>query len=291
MTLVVGIDPVGSNHGAVMLAVQLQRLTQADIVLATVRPPTIEIPSRGNVDAEWTAFMHEQAQTALDAAAQTMFEMFGLRPTATRIVTQASVSRGLRALAAEVGATMIIIGPGSSNANGGLVLGSVAQSLLHSGETAVALAPGDGGITSHQTTRLVVGCEPDASAEAVAVAALRLAQLAHIPVVLFTAVVRATRIVAPRLGRDPEHAVLEALTEHAAHVQEQIRRAHPEIIEGFVQQGDSPSEAMAAFAWRPGDVFIVGSSTDGLLHRVFLGDTSHQLLRAARVAALVLPRT
>lgn len=291
MTLVVGIDPVGPNHAAVMLAVQLHRLTQADILLATVRPPTIEIPSRGNVDAEWTAFLHEQAQTALDEAAQVMSEEFGLDSVATRIVVQASVSRGLRALAAEVGATMIIIGPGSANANGGLFLGSVAQSLLHSGETAVALAPGDDGITSHDTTRLVVGCEPDASAEAVAVAALRLAQRTHIPVVLFTAVVRATRIVAPRLGRDPEHAVLAALTEHATQVQEQVCRAHPEIIEGFVQQGDSPAEAMAAFAWRLGDVFIVGSSTDGLLHRVFLGDTSHQLLRAARVAALVLPRT
>ena len=291
MTLVVGIDPVGPNHAAVMLAVQLQRLTQADIVLATIRPPTIEIPSRGNVDAEWTAFLHEQAQTALDAAAQTMLEVCGLRPMATRIVTQASVSRGLRALAAEVGATIIIIGPGSANANGGLVLGSVAQSLLHSGETAVALAPGDDGITSHDTNRLVVGCEPDASAEGVAVAALRLAQRTHIPVVLFTAVVRATRIVAPRLGRDPEHAVLAALTEHATQVQAQVRNAHPEIADGFVEQADSGPEAMAAFPWHPGDVFVVGSSADGLLHRVFLGDTSHQLLRAARVPALVLPRS
>lgn len=291
MTLVVGINPVESNQQVVAMAANLHDVMNDDIVLATVRPPTIEIPSRGNVDAEWTAFLHDQAQSALDLAAQSMFETRGLRPVATRIVTNASVSRGLRACATDVDGSAIVIGPGSSSTSSALTLGSVAQSLLHSGETAVALAPGDPDIASSPITRLVVGFEPDASGETVANAALHLARGTDIPVVLFTAVVRTTRIAAPRLGSDPERVVLEVLSEQARAVQAQVRSAHPDIVDGCVEQADSVPEAMAAFPWQSGDVFIVGSSADGFLHRVFLGDTSRQLLRAVRVPALVLPRS
>jgi nucleotide-binding universal stress UspA family protein len=290
VTIVVGIDPVGPNQDVVTLAADLQPLMDADVILATVRPPTIEIPSRGNVDAEWTAFLHERAETALGAAAKFMTDTCGVKPSATRIVVQGSVSRGLRALAAEVGGVSIVIGPGSSGVAGHLALGSVAQSLLHSGETSVALTPAGYASASTTITRLVVGFTGDTASEGVVTTALDLAQVSRTPVDLLTVVIRATRIPAPRLGSDPESAVLQAVTEQAMQAQAQMRQEHPVISGIAVEQADTVQDAMDQFDWRAGDVLVLGSGADGILHRVFLGDTSHQLLRAARVPTLVLPR-
>lgn len=290
MTIVVGIDPIGANHETVALASQLQRLMGADVLLATVRPPTMELPSRGNVDAEWTAYLHEQAQTALASATEELAQFSGALPVEPRIVVHASVSRGLRAVAAEVHATAIVIGPGSSSVVGRLALGSVAQSLLHSGETPVALAPGGYRAESSTITRLVVGFEPDPESQTVVASAVNLARAHMTPVDLLTLVVRVTRIAAPRLGTDPESAVLQAVTEQAMEAQTRLRHEYPAITRGAVEHGDTVQGAMEHFDWRDGDLFVLGSSADGILHRVFLGDTSHHILRAARVPTLVLPR-
>lgn len=47
MTIVVGIDPAESNEAVIALAARLHQLIRADIVLATVRPPTIA-PAEGD---------------------------------------------------------------------------------------------------------------------------------------------------------------------------------------------------------------------------------------------------
>jgi nucleotide-binding universal stress UspA family protein len=290
MTIVVGIDPTESNDAVIALAARLHRLMRTDVVLATVRPPTIEIPSRGNVDSEWTSFLHAQAQQALESAAQLMKSHGVEEPITTRIVVKTSVSRGLRNLAAEINGTVIAIGTGSTQSTKGLELGSVVQSLLHSGETAVALAPRADQESSTDITRLVVGFEPTAESEAVVASALTMAGVTRVPVELLTVVVRVTRLHAPRLGSDPESDVLQAITEQALQEQARMRAAHPKISAGNVKQADNVRSAMELFEWNSGDLFVLGSSTDGLLRRVFLGDMSHQLLRAASVPVLVMPR-
>jgi nucleotide-binding universal stress UspA family protein len=54
--------------------------------------------------------------------------------------------------------------------------------------------------------------------------------------------------------------------------------------------GDEVDDALASFAWQPGDVLAVGSSRSGVLRRVLLGDMTYRLVRAARVPVLVVPR-
>lgn len=61
-------------------------------------------------------------------------------------------------------------------------------------------------------------------------------------------------------------------------------------IDGEVIQGDTADQAMARFDWQGEDLFVVASSGFGALRRVFLGDTTHKLLRALTVPAIVLPR-
>lgn len=290
MAIVVGVDPVGPDRDALALAAHLQQLIGGHIVLVSVRPPTIEVPSRGNVDAEWTAYLHEHAQTALDAAEDVLTRARGIAPVETRIVANASVSRGLRAAANDVAASAIVIGSGSRGAARHLHLGSVAQSLLHSGETGIALAPSGYADGATPITRLVVGFEGDRESESVVASALDMARASHAAVELLTVVARVTRIWAPRLGADPERAVLEALIEQAQHEQARMRAQFPAIGGAAIEHADSVQGAIDQFEWRSHDLFILGSSADGILRRVFLGDTSHQLLRSVRVPALVLPR-
>lgn len=180
------------------------------------------------------------------------------------------------------------VNPHANGLPGRLMLGSVAQSLLHSGEVPIALAPS--GYANAPFTRLVVGFEAHPEAESVVQSALELAHGSHATVELLTVVVRVTKITAPRLGHDPEHAVLQAMTEQAQEEQAQMRRRFPAIAGVKIESADSVQGAMDSFDWRAGDLFVLGSSADGLLRRVFLGDTSHQLLRATPVPALVLPR-
>jgi nucleotide-binding universal stress UspA family protein len=103
-------------------------------------------------------------------------------------------------------------------------------------------------------------------------------------------VVRMTRILGARIGRDPERAVMQALVEHERAAQARFTEDSGLPITGEVVQGDTAGRAMSRCDWQDSDVFVAASSSLGVLSRVFLGDLTHKLLRACTVPAVVLPR-
>lgn len=291
MTILVGVSPDESGADAIALAAVLGELTGESLTLAHIHPPTIDYPSIGNVDAEWEAFLRERALATLDAARAQLTGDWGLTSVEEVIYAHSSVSRGLLHVAEEIEATFIVIGPGPGGRDGHLSLGSTAHSLLHGGGWGVALAPeGYRETAPDELDRLVVGFRSGTNGDRVAKWAQRVAARNHIPVELFTAIIRATRIVGARLGRDPERAVMQALREQGEEEQRLTIQKLGEGILGFVAQGDTAAQAMGGFPWRNGDLFVLGSSSFGSFRKVFLGDTSLKLLRAATVPALVLPR-
>ena len=68
--------------------------------------------------------------------------------------------------------------------------------------------------------------------------------------------------------------------EHLAHL-----RAEFEILEGR-----DVAEAMGQTSWLPGELLICASSNAGPLRRVFLGDTSLKIVRAATSPVMILTR-
>ena len=291
MRIVVGVSPDESGDDGVTLGAVLSRLLGARITLAYVHPPTIDYPSRGHVDAEWADFLRQRSEATIDRAADILRRDWSIDDIDSTIVARASVAHGLRDAADEVGAVMIVIGPGSEGVDGHLALGSVAHSLLHGGAAAIALAPeGYRETAPDEIRRLVVGFQDTAESEYAVGIAESVARPSGVDVHLLTVVLRMTRILGTRLGRDPERAVMEALVEHETTAQQRYIEASDQPLTGSVVHGDTAGRAMARFDWQDTDVFVAASSSLGVLSRVFLGDLTHKLLRACTVPAVVLPR-
>lgn len=289
MTVVVGVGHDESALDAVVLGALMSTFLGQNISLAHVHPPTIDYPSIGHVDAEWGAFLAEQGNDVLDRAAEHLARVTGSAQCDRHLVAARSVGRGLRDLAEREDASAIVIGAGSRHHDGHVVFGSVAHSLLHSASHSIALAP-DGYRTSPPSAleRLVVGFSGATESTQTLDLAVELASRAAIPVELLTVVVRATHIANARLGRDPEREILDALVEQRS--AEQAAIVMDRGITGRVVQGGTPDEAMREFDWRAGDAFVLGSSARSLLNRVFLGETSHKLMRVSTVPVVILPR-
>ncbi len=291
MRIVVGVAPDESGEDALALGAVMARLLDARITLAYVHPPTIDYPSMGHVDAEWAAFLAERAEMTLESARAVLVRDWSITDVDSVSIPRTSVGHGLRDVADDVGAVMVVIGPGSEGVDGHLSLGTVAHALLHGGGAAVALAPEGYRETAPEAVqRLVVGFQDTPEAEYAVRIAADVASPAGVPVELLTVVIRMTRILGARIGRDPERAVMQALAEHEREAQQRFIEASHLPISGEVVQGDTAGRAMARFDWRDSDVFVAASSSLGLLSRVFLGDLTHKLLRACTVPAVVLPR-
>lgn len=291
MRIVVGVSPDESGEDGLALGALLARLLGASITLAFVHPPTMDYPSLGNVDAEWEAFLRERSRAALSHAAEILRTDWAIGDVDTVVVARASVGHGLRDAADQVGALVIVIGPGSEGIDGHLALGSVAHSLLHGGAAAVALAPeGYREVAPDAIQRLIVGFQDTPESEYAVGIAESVARPHDVPLHLLTVVLRMTRLLGARIGRDPERMVMEALIEHERAAQLGFIERSGLPITGSVVEGDTAGRAMSRFDWQDSDVFVAASSSLGLLSRVFLGDLTHKLLRACTVPAVVLPR-
>lgn len=289
--IVVGVSPDESGDDAVALGAVLHRLLDARLVLTYVHPPTIDYPSMGNVDAEWEAFLRERANATLGEAREQLAREWSIHDVDSVVYAHSSVGHGLRNVAEERDAALIAIGPGASRLDGRLSLGSVAHSLLHGGPSAVAVAPeGYRETAPDHVERLVAGFQDtEESAEAVRLC-IDVASHRHLPVQLLTVVIRTTRIMGARVGRDAERQVMQALVEREQAAQSHFTSSRTEEITGTVVTGDTPERAMSRFDWQDSDLFVVASSTLGPIARVFLGDMTHKLLRVCTVPAIVLPR-
>lgn len=296
MRIVIGVTPDDSAADAVALGALLATLLDGSIVLAYVHPPTMDYPSAGRVDAEWAAYLRERGDDALDRAAAQLQLDWGISQAERATVANASVSHGLRGLAEHLEAEVTVLGAGTNGRPGYVDLGSIANSLVHGGLSAVALAPdGFRDTAPAAIERLVVGFRSTTEAHEVALKAVSMAKANEVAVHLLTMVLRTTRIIGSRTGPDPERAVMEALaeSERAAQARVTAEVAEPvtgEPVTGEVVLADSPAEAMSAFSWRPGDVLVMASSRLGALRRVFMSDIAHKLLREATVPVLVMPR-
>lgn len=290
MTIVVGVGTDDTRADAVALGAVMARLLDESVTLVHVHPPTIDYPSVGHVDAEWAAFLREQSNEALVAAATQLTQLGGSGTVDRRVVSARAVSRGLMEVAEELGARAIVIGPGLHTHDGHVATGSIAQSLLHGGSCAIVMAPeGYQACAPRALGRLVVGFQDTEESRRAVAAAHAMATMAGVPLELLTVVSRATRIFTPRLGRDPEGLVMQALVEREKQAQDQVLAQQG--IPGVVVQADTVEQAMAAFDWRADDLFVLASSTAGPIQRVLLGDSSHKLVRASTTPVLVLPRS
>jgi nucleotide-binding universal stress UspA family protein len=278
-----GFIPEPRGRDGLVLALALARQARARLAVATVQPPVWNTPGPARADeSAWRAYLREQAAATLEQAR----ELGG--PEAEYVVhTNKGSGRGLVELARRRDADVVVIGSAPGGGRGRISLGSTADQLLHSSPVPVLLAPkgwAEDGPPGFE--RLTVAYRRGPGCDAAVPLAARTAAGLDVPLRLVTLVVdggRRARI---------EQEMVESLRRQAAADLRAAARGQRRRLEVEVKvlEGRTVARALAEADWLPGELIICASSSTGPLRRVFLGDTSIKIVKAATRPVMILTR-
>lgn len=290
MTLVVGHAPRRNDRSAISLAAMAARSLDTDLLVVTVVPDRWPTPVAGNTDREYAAYAAGEGAAAVAEAEAVLAEVAADLTGRAISVPGRSVPGTLLEQAQLIDAGMVVVGSGSNGAWGTVVLSSTSDRLLHSAHIPVAVATR--GYSTHaaprltratcafradQTSRSVLRLAADMCAEAGA--ALR--------VVTFGVL---GRTMYPPEVSGGEQEVLDAFVEQATRAQTTaMGEVGAVAAEALVSTGRTWQEALAGVGWEHGDVLVVGSSSGGVLARVFLGSNATRVVRHSPVPVIVVP--
>ncbi len=133
---IVSYDGTANDQDALALA-KLLAAGGAELTLAYVRHSTRSEQSREQLEEHEANALLQRGVVAL-----------GEHEVSTRVVLSPSTGEGLRQLADEIGAGLIVFGSDYRTAPGHVLPGRTAQTLLEGGRTAIAVAPAEYRITA-----------------------------------------------------------------------------------------------------------------------------------------------
>ncbi|WP_396454347.1 universal stress protein [Actinomadura sp.] len=289
--VLVGYSPDERGDDALALAALLARTMDAPLTAAHVHPPPWPTPGPGAVDAEWVAYLRGQADEALRRAAARLGEL-GVpeRAVDLRVHAHRSSGRGLLQVAAEAGAGLIVAGSAPRGRRGRVAIGSTADQLLHGSPVPVMLAPR--GYAAHppkRFARMTVAYWRHRDGEGPLTAAAALADRLGVELRLLTLVLRppglAAKFRAPGGVLDRQLAQAEEDLRYAAGM---FGGGTP--VERLTAVGTDIAKTLGTVDMLHGEVLACLSSREGPLRKVFLGETSGKIVRAAPCPVLLLPR-
>lgn len=291
MTIVAGYGPWHQSSGVLELATAVAAARGEDLLVATIVPPRWNVPSMARqVDGEFASWSTEQGEHAL-ARARAEIDAWGLDlEVSYRWDADRSAVSGLQAIAADVGASLIVVGSSEDGRRGRVELGSTSDRLVHSARIPVAVAPRGydrpaDGFTS--VTCAVDGRDADAGIIATAAA---LAREAEVPLRLATFVVRMDTMYPPEVGLNAEDEVAAQAREQAERMLATLRGTLPSSdVEVVVGLGHGWRAAMDSVPWDDDGVLVIGSKPQGPLARVFLGSSATKIVRHSMIPVVILP--
>ncbi|MBO3745520.1 universal stress protein [Streptosporangiaceae bacterium NEAU-GS5] len=286
--ILVGYQADQRGDDALVLAGLLARTGDIRVTIAHVIPSPPQPPGPTKVDPEWRAYLLEQAEITLRAAAAHP-ALRGLHPAYTTVAHRGS-GRGLDQLAGKIEADLIVIGSAPGGERGKIVIGSAADQLLHRSHVPVAVVPACYA-DQHPTAldRITVAYRKEPVSDAAAKLAASAAASFVVPLRLLTVMLHGPR---PSQTEDRLMGRIRVQLEKdlAAATRGPRRRAALADVTAEVIEGHDAAEALAQTTWLPGELLICGSSPTGPIRRVFIGDMSLKILRAAPCPVLILPR-
>ncbi|POM22307.1 Universal stress protein family protein [Actinomadura rubteroloni] len=275
---------------ALALADLYARATGARLTVANVRPPGWPARGPGSVDAEWTAYLREHSAEVLDRAAGQLGER---ADTGYVSHPHRGSGRGLAEAARAAGAGLIVIGSAPGGRRGGVAVGSTADQLLHGAPVPVLLAPlGFADAPPPRLERLTVAYRR--GREDPLPGAARLAAALDAPVRLVSLVPRPAGLPA-RFRRGAEDVVARALAAAEEDLADAAARLRDRLPAGLAitteaAEGAGIGAALRSLVLLPGELLACQSSHDGPIRKVFLGESSGKIVRAASCPIVVLPR-
>jgi nucleotide-binding universal stress UspA family protein len=288
VTIVVGHDGSDSGDDASVLGARLAQATGESLLVVSVFPEENPI-GVGRVDAEWVAYMREQAQEVSAHARRFVEEERGVTAE-FRVVGSGSAAHGLDDVAEAERASLIVVGSERHGARRRISPGSTGDRLLHGAICPVAVAP-RGLRVDAPIERIGVAYLDTPEGNEAAQFAGRLAAEVGATLTLYTVVARRAEVFSPIIGRDAEEAFLATVRED---VQAAMGRARALLPEGVPVQEELLSgdtvEALAALDEREIDLLVCGSRGYGPVRRVLLGGVLRKLIRRAACPVVVVPR-
>jgi nucleotide-binding universal stress UspA family protein len=293
MTMIVGYASDERGTAALHLAAMLARSAGDDLIVATVVPAPW-IPGMARVDAEYRAYLAQEAQLALERAKS--FIPADISATYLRHSAR-SAPAGLLELADQHDARLIVLGSSSTGAFGHITFGSVTDRLLHSSHVSLALATRGFRCPADRTVaRVTAAYGGSESAEDLVLASAQLSADVGAGLRIATFAVWHRPAYTTQLGTDSEDLVMQEwqaeLEKTVRATLDQVRglRRTPRTVETVIGAGVSWPEAIDEVGWESGDVLVVGSSELGPVARVFLGSRATKIVRHSPVPVLVIPR-
>ncbi|WP_101948314.1 universal stress protein [Mycobacterium sp. 3519A] len=292
MSVAVGYLAGKSGRAPLHLAVEAARTLNTTLTIVTVVPRPWLIPSLARVDAEYSQYAQ---QLAMDSAKQAE-EFIGAIGRGVdvnyHVVAHRSASGGLLEAAAELAPELLVLGSASEGRLGQVVIGSTADSLLHSSPVPMAIAPrGYRGSKSGGLTRITAAYPGTPETLHVVERVAALAERLNVPMRVVTFAVRGRTMYPPEVGLSAEDSILEQLASHARKTLAQLKTdgVVGENVELQVVTGNNWADALDAADWQDGDLLAIGTSPAGGIARVFLGSRGSKILRHSPVPVLVLP--
>jgi len=286
-----GADAVALGTGLASAAGGKGRL-----LLGHVRMPAWTAgPGPGAVDAEWERYLEDRARAVLERGARLAAER-GAEVDRLLVRTDRGSGKGLARLAVEAKADMVVIGSAPGGPRAGISLGSTADQLLHGSSVPVAIAPknyADLGRRGFDRVTVAYVRRPGAIV-AVGLAELMAYRLG-VPLRLLTfAVGSSAGGKAAHLAEEQLRRLVEALRSDLAAAVRETTLTGPlrqEDILTEVAAGWDAAHAVRGARWAEGDLLVCSSSEAGPLRRVFMGDMSLKIIRAAPCPVMVVPKS
>jgi nucleotide-binding universal stress UspA family protein len=296
MTIVVGFSPAKDDWSAIELGAMLARSADTDLLVVTVVPTVWPTPVAGHTDREFEEWAEQQGNAAVAEANAILAGECPDVASLARWTPGRSVASVLLEQAEEVAAGMIVVGSGSTGSYGRVHPGAIGDWLLHSSPIPVAVATHGWGATEHGRVRRV-SCAfrgDDKSMSTLERTAAICADIgASLRVVTFA--VRGRTIYTAGVGNQAEDMVLDRWVSQAEAAQDEAIKAlkdsghAPTEVDGVVSKGRSWGAAIDRLDWEHDEVLVVGSSSAGVLERIFLSSNASKIVRHSPVPVVVVP--
>ena len=276
--VLIGYDGSEGSADAVALAHTLCGATDAGFLLVNVLPFPGPPPVAGELlgyqeASEWKVFFVEAEK-----------KLAGHR-VEHQVYVGGSAGKILNDIAETESIDLAIVGSPHRGPIGRVVLGSVAEGLLHGASVAVMAAPRGYRDRVHDSfARIVVGYDGSAEADIALQHGAAMAAREDLPLHIVSVTTPPTAAPGPFAGPVPS-----TLPDAPAVVIRGIKSIDPEIeAHGRALRGGAATE-LARFCG-PDDLLLVGSRGYGPLGRTLLGSVSSTLIHEAPCPVLVVPR-
>jgi nucleotide-binding universal stress UspA family protein len=278
MRLLVGFDGSDGGRDALELSRLLATAIEAEVLVVTVLP-------YGPLPIPYEILEEEEAERAKPLLEEAR-ERLGEVPVETRAFGGGSPAAVINDLAEKEDVETIVVGSPHRGPVGRVLIGSVADGLLHGAPCEVVAAPRGYAAERHEPFRkIAVGYDDTPEAKQALRRAEELALACQSRLVVYTvsappAVVPGAAVYTPAIPPEAGAIVTKAVKQ----VDERLAATGRELA-------GPPGPAIAEACEEDGiDLVVAGSRGYGPVWRVLLGSVSTQLLHKAPCPALVVPR-